>query len=81
MDGPAGSWPGGPIVIGVDRVAALPAAISDFDILLTTAPNAPRPWVSVSDIDPASGADPGDPGADARRLQPRRLGGADRRGS
>ena len=52
-DGPVGSWPGGPIVIGVDRTAALPAADSDYDILLTTAPKAPRPWASLGDIDAA----------------------------
>ena len=52
-DGPIGSWPGGPIVIGVDRAGALPAAESDDDVLLTTAPKAPRPWVSLSDIDAA----------------------------
>jgi hypothetical protein len=52
-DRPAASWPGGPIVIGVDRAAALPAAGSDCDVLLTTAPGAPRPWVSISDPDAA----------------------------
>jgi hypothetical protein len=50
-DGPIRSWPGGPIVIGVDRAATLPAAGSDCDVLLTIAPKAPRPWVSVGDID------------------------------
>ena len=53
VEGPIRSWPGGPIVIGVDRAAAPPAAESDYDVLLTTAPNAPRPWVSLSDIDGA----------------------------
>ncbi len=52
-DGPIRSWPGGPIVIGVDRTAALPAADPDYDVLLTTAPKAPRPWVSLGDIDAA----------------------------
>src|SRR5579859_3591871 len=53
VDGRVGSWPGGPIVIGVDRAAALPAADSDYDVLLTTAPKAPRPWVSLGDVDAA----------------------------
>ena len=36
------------VVIGVDREAALPkTAIDDFDLLLTSAPDAPRPWVSI----------------------------------
>ena len=52
-DGPIGSWPGGPIVIGVDRAAALPAADTEYDVLLTTAPEAARPWVSRGDIDAA----------------------------
>jgi hypothetical protein len=52
-DGPVGSWPGGPIVIGVDRTADLPSAVPDSDVLLTTARNAPRPWVSLGDIDAA----------------------------
>lgn len=37
------------IIVGVDREGALPALLADdFDILLTSAPNAPRPWISVS---------------------------------
>jgi len=52
-DGPVRSWPGGPIVIGVDRMAALSRASADYDVLLTNAPSAPRPWVSVGDIDAA----------------------------
>lgn len=48
--------PSGPILIGVDRVSALPAAGDAWDILLTTAPRAPRPWVSVPDIDSALAA-------------------------
>ena len=36
------------VVIGVDRDGALPAVVADdFDLLLTTAPEAPRPWVSI----------------------------------
>lgn len=36
------------VVIGIDRAGALPAAVAeDFDLLLTTATAAPRPWVSV----------------------------------
>jgi hypothetical protein len=50
-DPPVGSWPGGPILIGVDRAGDLPSAAPDADVLLTTARNAPRPWVSLSDID------------------------------
>lgn len=34
------------VVIGVDREGALPAiAVDDFDLLVTSAPAAPRPWV------------------------------------
>lgn len=37
------------VVLGVDRAGALPrVAPQDFDLLLTTAVNAPQPWVSVS---------------------------------
>lgn len=37
------------VVIGVDRAGALPAVDArDFDLLLTTAADAPQPWVSVS---------------------------------
>lgn len=43
--------PSGPILIGVDRSGLLPVADGAWDVLLTTAPNAPRPWVSVRDID------------------------------
>ena len=36
------------VVIGVDREGALPENISDdFDLLLTTANDAPRPWLSI----------------------------------
>lgn len=42
------------VVIGMDREGALPAIDeSQFDILLTSAGNAPRPWVSCDDIDAA----------------------------
>jgi len=35
------------VVIGIDRAGALPAiVVDDFDLLLTSAPGAPRPWVS-----------------------------------
>jgi hypothetical protein len=35
------------VVIGVDRAGALPAVVDDdFDLLLTIAEDAPRPWVS-----------------------------------
>jgi hypothetical protein len=37
------------VVIGVDRESALPAVVADdFDLLVTMAPDAPRPWVPVS---------------------------------
>lgn len=37
------------IIVGVDRGGALPAITEDdFDVLLTSAPHAPRPWVSVA---------------------------------
>jgi hypothetical protein len=49
----AATWPGGPILIGVDRTRALPAAGQAYDVLLTTAPGAPQPWVPVADIDAA----------------------------
>jgi len=45
--------PGGPILIGVDPAGALPAAGDAWDVLLTIAPRAPLPWVSVPDIDAA----------------------------
>ncbi|NIJ36794.1 enoyl-CoA hydratase/carnithine racemase [Sphingopyxis panaciterrae] len=36
------------LVIGADREGALPSIVADdFDLLLTTAANAPRPWVSL----------------------------------
>lgn len=36
------------VVIGVDRDGALPATMADdFDVLLTAAPDATRPWVSL----------------------------------
>lgn len=38
------------VVIGIDRNAELPAIpVDDFDLLLTTRPDAPRPWVSDPD--------------------------------
>jgi hypothetical protein len=49
----AASWrrPAAPIqalVIGVDRAAALPETVPHvFDLLLTSAADAPRPWVSI----------------------------------
>jgi hypothetical protein len=43
--------PSGPILVGVDRAGALPAVDEAYDVLLTTAPNAPRPWVFTPDID------------------------------
>jgi hypothetical protein len=54
-DGPAGplDWAGAPIVVGVDRAGALPQVAAALDVLLTTAPDPPRPWVSVPDIDEA----------------------------
>ncbi len=37
------------VAIGIDRDAALPAAaFDDFDLLLTAASDAPRPWVSLA---------------------------------
>lgn len=40
------------VVIGVDREGALPALVAnDFDLLLTTAAHAPRPWVSLAPHD------------------------------
>lgn len=42
------------LVIGVDREGTLPAIVADdFELLLTTAANAPRPWVSLDarDVD------------------------------
>lgn len=40
------------LLIGVDRDGALPAIeAADFDILLTTASNAPAPWVSVTALE------------------------------
>lgn len=53
----AGAWrrPEAPVqavVIGVDRGATLPAdTVDDFDILLTTATGAPRPWISLDAAD------------------------------
>lgn len=41
----AGTPPG--ILVGVDRRGQLPAGLDAFDLLLTVADNAPRPWVSV----------------------------------
>ena len=39
---------GAPILVGVDEAGALPDGMADvFDVLLTTAPCAPRPWVEV----------------------------------
>jgi hypothetical protein len=51
--GPAMAWSGGPIIVGVDRAGRLPSADDGHDVLLTTSTNAPRPWVSVADIDAA----------------------------
>ena len=45
--------PSGPILVGLDRAGILPAAAGAWDVLLTTAPRAPRPWVSVPDVDAA----------------------------
>ena len=40
--------PGGPILIGVDEAGAVPEGLTDmFDVLLTTAPSPPRPWVEA----------------------------------
>jgi hypothetical protein len=50
---PVPSCSGGPIVIGLDREAALPVAAPGYDLLLTNATNAPRPWVSLDNIDAA----------------------------
>lgn len=37
------------VVIGIDRAGALPVTVADdFDLLLTSAADAPRPWISVS---------------------------------
>jgi enoyl-CoA hydratase/isomerase-like protein len=48
-----GAMPDG-VVIGVDRMGAMPKVEADrFDILLTAADNAPAPWVSCSDPDKA----------------------------
>lgn len=50
----AAAWrrPSAPVqalVIGVDRAGAMPAIVTDdFDLLLTSAADAPRPWVTVS---------------------------------
>ncbi len=54
-DGPVRplDWAGAPIVVGVDRAGALPKADPALDVLLTIAPNPPRPWVGVPDIDAA----------------------------
>lgn len=39
------------VVIGVDREGALPAVVAgDFDLLVTTAADAPRPWVSLGSL-------------------------------
>ena len=40
---------GAPILVGVDEAGVIPDGVIDvFDILLTTAPGPPRPWVGVS---------------------------------
>jgi enoyl-CoA hydratase/carnithine racemase len=40
--------PGAPILVGVDALGLAPDGLGDlFDVLLTTAPAPPRPWVSV----------------------------------
>ena len=40
---------GAPILVGVDEVGAVPDGVADlFDVLLTTAPRPPRPWVGVA---------------------------------
>jgi Enoyl-CoA hydratase/isomerase len=50
-------WPDpgpGVVCVGVDRHGAPRIATPEaFDILLTTAPDAPQPWVSVDDVDEA----------------------------
>jgi hypothetical protein len=44
----------GVVCVGVDRHGAPRVATPEaFDILLTTSPDAPRPWVSVDDLDEA----------------------------
>jgi hypothetical protein len=52
--GPASETPpmgSGLVRVGLDAAAALPEArLDDFDILLTTAANAPAPWVTAPDI-------------------------------
>ena len=52
MAAPAPS-PSGPILIGVDRLGVLSPPDEAWDVLRTSAPNPPRPWVSVADIDTA----------------------------
>jgi hypothetical protein len=40
------------VTIGVDRAGVLPAcSVASYDVLLTTAPSPPAPWVSVRDVD------------------------------
>lgn len=41
------------IVVGLDRDGRLPPAPGACDLLLTTAPSPPRPWVGVTDLDEA----------------------------
>ena len=38
------------ILVGVDEAGALPQSAEIFDVLLTTAPSPPRPWVQVQSI-------------------------------
>lgn len=53
------------VVIGIDRDGALPAVVvDDFDLLLTTAATASRPWVSIGKADDAERL------ADAARTNP-----------
>jgi hypothetical protein len=44
---------GNAVVVGLDAAGALPPPSEAFDILLTTAPSPPRPWVQVQSIDQA----------------------------